>query len=360
MIRFVKGDLLQSEAQALVNTVNTVGVMGKGIALQFREAFPDNYNIYRKACKEKKLKTGDLLITEEQNIFGNNKIIINFPTKTHWKLPSEYAYIVSGLKSLKKAISHRNIKSVAIPPLGSHNGGLDWQIVRKIIIEELKDLDCEILLYEPNQAIADKMKEERVKLTPARAMLIILLADLCRFGEFPSTFAAEKIVYFLQKFGAKEYFKINFKPYLYGPYSEGKIAHVLYHLNGSYIMGMTAMDNKPFEYFSLTDDAERDAKSFLDCYNSPEIYHICKQTMTFLHPFYSNLSLEVLSTTDFILENTPNLQDWRQQDSNSLLFSVVSEIEKMSSRKKNLLKPEFVSKAISHLKTLQPSNPQTL
>ena len=232
MITFVKGDLLADSAQALVNTVNTVGVMGKGIALQFKELFPENYKIYRKACKDGKFTTGMLLITESQKLSGT-KLIINFPTKTTWRKPSEYSYIESGLEALRNKIQEIGIQSIAIPPLGSHNGGLDWARVKRMIIDTLSDLDCDIRIYEPSDAIIERMKAERVNLTPARAMLLDVLCDMVSYGEFISVFAAEKAVYFLQRMGANHIFKIDFIRGYYGPYSGGKIAHVMYYLNGS-------------------------------------------------------------------------------------------------------------------------------
>ena len=135
MISYVTGNLFDSEAQALVNTVNTVGVMGKGIALQFKEAYPDNYRIYRKACKENKFSVGQMLVTTINDMYrGQKRYIINFPTKTDWRKPSEYIYIEKGLEALKKEIIERGIESIAIPPLGSSNGGLNWQQVKEMII----------------------------------------------------------------------------------------------------------------------------------------------------------------------------------------------------------------------------------
>ncbi len=122
MIKYITGNLLLDDAQALVNTVNTVGVMGKGIALQFRETFPDNYKAYKKACKDGKLDIGKMFIFDESTLHGR-KLIVNFPTKTTWRKPSEYSYIESGLQALRSEIIVRHIASIAIPPLGSHNGG---------------------------------------------------------------------------------------------------------------------------------------------------------------------------------------------------------------------------------------------
>ena len=152
MIRYTTGNLLEANVEALVNAVNTVGVMGKGIALQFREQFPSNFRAYQQACKAGTLHTGDLLIVEDGSLMYR-KTIINFPTKAHWRGASRYEYITSGLIALRSAILERDIKSIAIPPLGCGNGGLHWEKVRPMIEEHLKDLDAEIIIYTPNDQI---------------------------------------------------------------------------------------------------------------------------------------------------------------------------------------------------------------
>ena len=129
MIQYVEGNILESDAMALVNTVNLVGVMGKGIALQFKKQFPINFKLYKKACEENTIGIGKLLVTKEQTVFGE-KIIINFPTKKDWRKSSEYSYIEDGLDDLIRIIGEYHIKSVAIPPLGAGNGGLHWEIVK--------------------------------------------------------------------------------------------------------------------------------------------------------------------------------------------------------------------------------------
>ncbi len=349
MIHYITGNIFDSSAVALVNTVNTVGVMGKGIALQFKEAFPENYRIYRKVCRENKLHVGEMLVTEEESPILGTKIIINFPTKQHWRFPSEYTYISEGLTALKKVITEREIASIAIPALGSHNGGLEWPRVKQMMEDALSDIDCEIYIYEPSKAITEKMRAERVRLTPARAMLLIMLADLNRFGEFASVFAAEKLIYFMQKLGGKEIFKIDFKPYIYGPYSGGKVAHVLYHMNGSYIKGMTALQNRPFDYIWLTEDAEKEAIAFLESTDNAGLLEICRKTQSLLRGFYSNYSLELLSTVDYILDNTYTSTNWKSEDKESLESTVRIEMQKWSSRKGRLFKPEFIGKALQHL-----------
>jgi len=149
MITFLSGNLLQSNAYALVNTVNTVGVMGKGIALQFKKEFPHNYAVYRDACLKHELKAGHLLAIEDTSLLLGERLIINFPTKTDWRLPSEYTYIKQGLWALATLIITRKIQTIALPALGCGNGGLDWPTVKQMICRNLEGLDAVIEVYEP-------------------------------------------------------------------------------------------------------------------------------------------------------------------------------------------------------------------
>jgi O-acetyl-ADP-ribose deacetylase (regulator of RNase III)/uncharacterized protein YwgA len=339
MIKFIKGNLLESNAEALVNTVNTEGIMGKGIALQFRNMFPINYKLYVKACRNNEIKIGKLFVTEEQTLLNGSKIIINFPTKKSWKLPSEYRYIEEGLKELVNIINIRKIKSIAIPPLGSGNGGLDWNRVKIMIDQYLNNIECDIEIYEPNSTILETLKKERVKLTPARAMLLSVLFDLVRNGEFVSEFASEKIAYFLQRFGAKEVFNLNFEPNYYGPYS-GKVKHVLYYLNGSYIMGFSSKNAKPFEELNIVQDAEPDINHFLALDENKKFKLIVEKTIQFLTGFYSSFGLELLSTVDFIMLN-------KQINSSD---EILREISNWSDRKKSIFNnPKYIDLAVNHI-----------
>jgi O-acetyl-ADP-ribose deacetylase (regulator of RNase III) len=339
MIQYKTGNLLDSEAEALVNTVNTEGVMGKGIALQFKNLFPHNFKLYAKACKNKEVKVGKMLVTEEEALFSGKKIIINFPTKTSWRLPSEYQYIESGLAELVKVIKEKNIKTIAIPPLGSGNGGLDWNIVKQIMEKHLSNLDCEIFIYEPSVTIQETLKKERVKLTPARAMLLSVLYELVRNGEFVSEFASEKIAYFLQRFGARETFKLEFQPNFYGPYS-GKVKHVLYYLNGSYIMGYSSKDKKPFEELGLIPDAESEVNEFLNKPENAKYKNTVEKTKSLLTGFYSPFGLELLSTIDFIIS----------EKNAKTSEAITKEMENWSNRKKTLfMNPKFIQIAIKNL-----------
>lgn len=301
MIHYRTGNVLESEAEALVNTVNTIGIMGKGVALQFRNQFPLNRKRYEQACKDGSIDIGQLLVVRDSSLATGEKIIVNFPTKKDWRKPSEYSYIEAGLKDLVRIIKDEGIKSIALPPLGSGNGGLDWAKVKSILERYLSDLNADVFIYEPNVRIQEAMKKERVKLTPARAMLLSVLYDLVRNGEFVSEFSAEKIAYFLQRFGAGREFNLEFKQHFYGPYS-GKVKHVLYYLNGSYIFGYSAKDKRPFEELGIVPDGNEIVEAYLSQHT--KLKGIVSATKEFLAGFYSAFGLELLSTVDFIMQKT--------------------------------------------------------
>lgn len=149
MITFTTGNLLEDKSEALVNTVNTVGVMGKGIALAFKKKYPDNMKEYVKACKEGKVVTGKMFITRA-SAEQDNKWIVNFPTKQHWSGRSQMEWVDDGLVELKRFIVENNIKSIAIPALGAGLGGLNWFEVKSKIVNALSDLtEVDMVVYEP-------------------------------------------------------------------------------------------------------------------------------------------------------------------------------------------------------------------
>lgn len=339
MIKYVTGNLFDSQAEALVNTVNTVGVMGKGIALQFKKLYPTNYKVYKDLCDKKEFQIGQLLVVKDQNIVTGEKTIINFPTKQHWKSPSEYEFIERGLDALISVIKENNIKSIALPPLGSGNGGLQWYKVKQIISQKLSKIEnCEIIVFEPNTNVKEVLNKERVKLTPARAMLLFMLFELVKNGEFVSEFASEKLCYFLQRFGAQKHFKLNYSANFYGPYS-GKVKHVLNYLNGSYIMGYAGKDKKPFEQLNLLVDSEEAVDDYIN--QNKELQEIVLSTSEFLTGFYSSFGLELLSTVDYIAQSTQT----------SDKEAIIKEMRNWSDRKKTLFSDDrFIDISIGHLK----------
>jgi len=338
MIRYTTGNILESNAQALINTVNTVGVMGKGIALQFKKAYPNNYSAYQNACKRGDIAIGKLFVTKDRNINSGEKIIINFPTKKDWRKSSEYSFVEEGLNHLIHIIERQNIKSIAIPPLGAGNGGLEWEKVKKMIEQKLNNLNVEIIVYEPTREIKEYLKTERIKLTEARALLLYVLYDLVRNGEYVSEFSSEKICYFLQKFGAEKYFKLRFTPQFYGPYS-GKVRYVLNYLNGSYIMGYSDMNKKPFDPLTLVADGYEDVKTYIE--SNPELVEIATKTTKFLNGFYSDFSLELLSSIDYIIA-----------ENNTFDKQVITQkLAEWSNRKRSIFsKQEYIDFSVDYLK----------
>lgn len=150
MIEYKTGDILTEDAEALVNTVNCVGIMGRGVALQFKNTFPENFRAYADACKRHNVQPGRMFVFETKGL-TNPRYIINFPTKRHWRGNSRMEDIESGLKALTDVIRERNIRSIAIPPLGSGLGGLDWSQVRSKIDVALRGLDnVRVIVFEPN------------------------------------------------------------------------------------------------------------------------------------------------------------------------------------------------------------------
>jgi O-acetyl-ADP-ribose deacetylase (regulator of RNase III) len=125
MIEFVRGDLFEADVEAIVNAVNCVGVMGKGIALEFKKRFPNNFKAYQTACDVRELQLGRVLI-HDQGPTAKPRYIVNFPTKDHWRDASRLEDVRSGLDSLAAEIQRRQIASIAIPALGCGLGGLAW------------------------------------------------------------------------------------------------------------------------------------------------------------------------------------------------------------------------------------------
>ncbi|GHV69342.1 hypothetical protein FACS1894199_17870 [Bacteroidia bacterium] len=338
MIRYIQGNILESDAQALVNTVNTVGVMGKGIALQFKKAFPNNFKAYQVACERNEVAVGKLFVTKDSNLNSCEKFIINFPTKKDWRKPSEYSFIEDGLDDFLQTIEKYQLKSVAIPPLGAGNGGLEWEKVKQLITQKLGSVDVDILVYEPTQKVKEQLKTERVKLTDARALLLYVLYDLVRNGEYVSEFSSEKVCYFLQKFGAEKYLKLQFTPHFYGPYS-GKVRHVLNYLNGSYIMGYSDMNKKPFDPLTIVSDGYESVLSYIN--NNTEIAAIANNTVAFLNGFYSDFALELLSSIDYIM-NANKISDQQV---------IMQKLEEWSDRKRSMFSnQEYITLAVEHIR----------
>jgi O-acetyl-ADP-ribose deacetylase (regulator of RNase III) len=237
MIALTRGNVLKADAEALVNTVNCVGVMGKGIALQFKKAFPENFKAYEAACRKSEVQMGRMFVFETGQMF-NPRYIINFPTKHHWRGKSRYEDVEAGLEALVREVWERNIRSVAIPPLGCGLGGLQWKRVRAIIEQAFAGLpEVEVRLFEPKgspDAGDMPVGTVRPKMTVARALFIKLMGQYARFAYRQTLLEIQKLAYFLQESGQD--LRLRYVKHLYGPYAHN-LNKVLEILEGHYIRG---------------------------------------------------------------------------------------------------------------------------
>jgi O-acetyl-ADP-ribose deacetylase (regulator of RNase III) len=265
MLRFVRGNLLDAEADALVNTVNTVGVMGKGIALQFKRAFPENFDAYKRACDLGEIEVGKVF-TVDLGRLDQPRYIINFPTKRHWKGRSQMEFIEHGLKSLAKEVHRLKIGSVAVPPLGCGLGGLAWRDVRHLIENELGKLpDVEFIVFEPaGKPAAKRMKTSTKKpqMTLGRATVLSLMGRYlsAMMDDVVTLLELHKLTYFMQEAGAD--LRLSFLKGRYGPYA-ANLHHVLEKMEGHYVVGYGDGSEEPGKELQPLPDAIEKAEQFM-------------------------------------------------------------------------------------------------
>lgn len=287
MIIYTTGDLLKSSAEALVNTVNCEGYMGKGIAYQFKLKYPENNVDYIKACKSGELQVGKLHHFKE-----SGKIIVNFPTKNKWREKSRMEYIEDGLESLVYLVGSLGIRSIAIPPLGSGNGGLIWSDVKKLIEEKLSIMSdrVEIYIYEPSRNYVAKPVFEP-KLSVSALILIEMKKRLNKFD----TLRLQKTAYFMNIFSNQKYFR--FKKHKYGPYDNS--------------IAIVSRKIREFQEYHDTKNSEEAYKILYDKIVSEKVDskllqlvpHIEKASI-YVNSIRTNHELECLSTILFLAEST--------------------------------------------------------
>ena len=301
MIELTQGDILKADAEALVNTVNCVGVMGRGIALQFRKAFPENFNVYKKACKNGEVKPGKMFVYDLNRI-SNPHFIINFPTKRHWRNKSRLEDIELGLQDLIKFIQQQKIHSIAIPPLGCGLGGLNWSDVRSLIIEAFKTLpDVTVLLFEPVGApeATVMVKEQALpKMTHGRAALLGLMRRYLAAVMDPTVTLLEvhKLMYFMQEAG--ESLRLRYQKAPYGPYAEN-LRHVLSLIEGHFISGYGDAEDRPDKPLELKTHAAKDAEIFLSKHK--ETQQRFERVSELIKGFETTYGLELLSTVHWVV-----------------------------------------------------------
>jgi O-acetyl-ADP-ribose deacetylase (regulator of RNase III) len=300
VVEYKTGDILNTNVEAMVNTVNCVGIMGRGIALQFKEAYPANYKAYKHACDGKKVQPGHMFIYET-GLLTNPIFIINFPTKRHWRGKSRIEDIKTGLQDLKSVIQSRSIQSIAIPPLGSGLGGLNWGEVRDQIEMTLGGLKgVRIEVFEPNGTpISAKFQSKEVPtMTSGRAALVVLMHRYLGglMDPFISLLEIHKLMYFMQEAGQPLRLKYTKAPY--GPYAEN-LRHVLKVVEGHLVSGYRDGEDAPEKQLELVPGAVEDAESFLEDDNETRIRfdRVAKLVEGFETPF----GLELLSTVHWVV-----------------------------------------------------------
>jgi O-acetyl-ADP-ribose deacetylase (regulator of RNase III) len=338
MFRITEGNLLQSSAQALVNTVNTVGVMGKGIALQFKRAFPDNFEAYNKACQQGTLQIGHMFVCET-GLMTNPRYVINFPTKTHWRAKSRLEDIEVGLTDLKRVIIERHIQSIALPPLGCGNGGLNWTDVEPIIVESLSDLaDVDIELYAPKGAPSASEMPNRTERPIMDQFAAAVLLGIERYISLSvesglsaepkvSMLEVQKVGYFLQLAGWPLH--LSFSQGHYGPYAHN-LDRFLSAIEGHFVSGYGDGTGGAKATLSLEPLAVKEACNVLS--NNINFIAALERFENIICGFEFPYGVELLSTVHYaaLTENS----------SEQLLDAVLRRIREWSPRKQSMFKRE--------------------
>ena len=309
MMEYRSGDILAADVEALVNTVNCVGVMGRGIALQFKNVFPANFRAYEAACRLGEVQPGRMFVYDTQGL-TYPRYIVNFPTKRHWRGKSRMEDIESGLVALVEEIRARGIRSIAIPPLGSGLGGLSWLDVRPRIAQALEGLsDLRVVVFEPNGAPAAgtmATSREVPKMTPGRAALVVLVDRYLRglLDPFVTLLELQKLMYFMQAAGQP--LKLNYVQHHYGPYAEN-LRHVLRTIEGHLISGYGDGGDAPTKQLELVPGAVEDAAGYLK--DDTATQQRFERVANLVDGFESPFGLELLSTVHWVASQHPEMDE---------------------------------------------------
>lgn len=336
MIEITQGDILKADAEALVNTVNCVGVMGRGIAAQFKKRFEANFALYKKACDAGSLRPGKMLVYDSGK-FLNPRYVVNFPTKDHWRANSKIEDIQSGLIALINEVRDRNIKSIAIPPLGCGLGGLDWAIVRPMIIEAFSELpEVQVLIFEPAGApSAEKMVKNKKKpsMTPARAAMLGLMRRYLAgvMDPFVTLLEVHKLMYFLVEVGEKIP-KLQFTKAHYGPYST-TLRHVLTEIEGHFTLGFADGEDAPEKPINLLEQGIEEAEKYL--LENPATKTHFDRVAELISGFETPYGMELLATVHWVVA----------KEGASSLSDTITAVQAWSERKRNLFSTKHIELA---------------
>ncbi len=306
MIRYTQGNLLEAQADAVVNTVNEVGVMGKGIALMIREAFPASANAYMAASKRGEVRVGRMFVTPAEDLHGP-RWIVHFPTKKHWRNPSRMEWIRDGLRDLVRVVAEKNIRSIALPPLGCGAGGLEWTQVRREIEMAMSDLSgVDVIVYEPTSKYQNAPKREGVEeLTPARALIAELVRRYGELGLECSNLEVQKLAWFLQRAAKRlqldDPLGLHFAANKYGPYSD-QLRHLLNGLDGSYLHCEKRLaDAGPLEPIWFERNRRQQVGQYLESEAARRFLPALEAATELIDGFQSPLGMELLATVDWLL-----------------------------------------------------------
>jgi O-acetyl-ADP-ribose deacetylase (regulator of RNase III) len=299
------GDLLKEETDAIVNTVNCVGVMGKGIALQFKQRWPRNFKAYETASKKEQIEIGKMFI-HDLGKWEKPRFIINFPTKVHWRGDSELEYIEDGLRDLVKQVKRLGIKSISLPPLGCGNGGLDWNEVRGLIFAAFRDHpDISVHLFEPKGAPpAREMANRTAKpnMTPARAAIIKVISIYREMEYGLTAIEIQKLAYFLEMAGQP--LNLKFAKDSYGPYSD-TLRHVLKALDGHFIVGVGDFASE--SDIAVLPGAVDEADKFIRTSGDHDLAHQVERVRNLISGFETPYGMELLATVHWVATREPNV-----------------------------------------------------
>lgn len=342
MLSTTTGNLLRADVDALVNTVNTVGVMGKGIALQFRKAYPEMFAAYAKACKAGEVRLGRMHVWET-DVLDGPRFVINFPTKGHWRAGSKLRDVESGLADLVHVITERGITSIAVPPLGCGNGGLDWAEVEPRIRSAFATLpDVDVRLYAPGATLAAAQMPNATNRPPmsvGRAALVTLLDRYSRLALGATPIEVQKLMYFLQVVG--EPLRLNYAKNLYGPYADN-LRHVLDAVEGHYLTGFGDGSSRVLEAEPVRTlpGATETAASVLA--QHPETLERIEKVMDIIDGFESMYGMELLATVHWATAEEPRAAtDWHH---------TVELVHQWTPRKKEMFTDEHIRVAWTALR----------
>jgi O-acetyl-ADP-ribose deacetylase (regulator of RNase III) len=318
MVRFTQGDILKADTEALVNTVNCVGVMGRGIALQFKNSYPANFKAYAAACNRGEVQPGHMFVFDTGELTWP-RYIINFPTKRHWRGKSRIEDIEAGLPELVAEIRKRSIRSIAIPPLGSGLGGLDWAKVRPLIERALAAIpEVDAMVYEPGGGPSDgraNRSSEVPEMTAGRAALLGLMERylVALMDISISLLEVHKLMYFLQAAG--EPLRLRYVKAHFGPYAEN-LRHLLRHIEGHLISGYADGGDAPDKELTLVPGATAEAERFLEAH--PDTHERFGRVARLVEGFETPFGLELLTTVHWVIAEE------KAQDREDILRAVYS------------------------------------